>query len=82
MNPPVTPATKGGGGLCFNPSLSVCEHDISKSCGRIRMKFGGQVGCVTRINWLDLGKDPDPDLTTRSFFSDSSPLRDRAKNDV
>ena len=31
-------------------SLSVCVQDISKSCGRIWMKLGAQVGCVTRTN--------------------------------
>ena len=31
------------------------------------MKFGGQVECVTRMNRLDFGEDPDPDLTTRIF---------------
>ena len=45
------------------------------------MKFCGQVGCVTRTNRLDFGKNPDPDPTAR-FLSDSSPLRDRAKNDI
>ena len=24
------------------------------------MKFGGQFGCVTKMNWLDFGEDPDP----------------------
>ena len=31
------------------------------------MKFCGQVGCVTRTNWLDFGEDPYPDPTTRIF---------------
>ena len=42
------------------------------------MKFGGQVGCETRINCFDFGEEPDQDLTTRIFLSDSSPFR--AKN--
>ena len=44
-------------------SLSVFEEDISKSCERIRMKLGGQVGCVAWTNCLDFGEDlnPDPD---------------------
>ena len=45
------------------------------------MKICGQVGCVTRKNWLDFveNPDPDPDQTTRIFLCDSSPLRDRVK---
>ena len=46
------------------------------------MIFCGQVGCVTRTNRLDFGEDPDPDKTTKIYLSDSSPLRDRAKNDT
>ena len=45
----------------FSPP-SVCEQDISKSCRRIWTQFGGQVGCVTRMNCLDFGEDQDPDL--------------------
>ena len=47
--------------VCLSVCLSVCEQDISKSCARIQTKFGGQVGCGTRTNWLDVGEDPDPD---------------------
>ena len=41
----ITSATEGGRRLCFHLSvcLYVCEHDISKSYGQIRMKFGEQV---------------------------------------
>ena len=33
--------------VMFSP-LSVCEQDISESCGLIQTKLGGLVGCVTR----------------------------------
>ena len=46
----------------FHPCLSVCEQDISKSYSPIRTKFGGEVGCVTRMKCLNFGEDLDPDL--------------------
>jgi len=39
--------------LCVHPCLSVClsgSKIISTNYGRIRTKFGGQVGCVMRTN--------------------------------
>ena len=40
---------------CFHVCLSVCLSVSKKSQkgGRIRRKFGGQVGCATRINGFD-----------------------------
>ena len=43
------------------------------------MKPDGWVEWVTRMNRLDFGEDPDQN--TMIFKSDSSPLRDKAKND-
>ena len=43
-------------------------HDILKSCGRIRTKLGGQVGCVARTNWFDFDEDMNPDPDLRIFF--------------
>ena len=36
-----------------------------KSCGRIRTKLVGKVGCVARTNRFDFGEDLNPDLDTR-----------------
>ena len=47
--------------------LSVCVQDISKSWGRIWMKFGEPIKHVTGTNWLDFGEDPVPDLATIIF---------------
>ena len=59
----INSATEGEGGYAFTSlCLSVCVQDISKSCGRIQMKLGGQVGCVARTNGFDFGEDPNPDL--------------------
>ena len=44
------------------------------------MKLGGHVGCVTRMNKFNVGEDSHPDLDMRIFPSDSSTLRDGAKN--
>ena len=42
----ITSTTEGEGGDVFTPFLSLFVCRISlKSCGRIRMKLGGQVGC-------------------------------------
>ena len=46
------------------------------------MKLGGLVGNLTRKKWFDFGDDPDPDPTSGIFLSDSSPLRDGAKNET
>ena len=61
--------------VCLFVCLFACVQDISKSWGRIWVKFCGQVQCVKRTKWLDFCEDPDPDPTTIIFLGDSSPLR-------
>ena len=55
------PSPPTGLPVCFAVCLSVCVQDISKSCGWIWMKLGGEVGGVTRTNLFDFGEDPNPD---------------------
>ena len=48
------------------------------------MKLGGQFGYMTRMNPFEFGEDPNSDLDTRiiQVLTDSSPLKDGAKNDI
>ena len=67
---PPPPKVDGG---CFHRCLSiclflfVCEQNISKSCGWIRMEFGREFGYVTKAKWLDFREDPNPYLDPRIF---------------
>ena len=57
------------GGNVFTPvSLSVCEQVISKSYGRIWMKFGGQVECATMPNCSNFGEYPDLGMRIKNNF--------------
>ena len=64
---PPPPKVDRGHVLTLSVCLFVCEQGISKSYGWILTKFGGQVGCVTRMNWLDFGEDMGSDSDTRIF---------------
>ena len=50
--------------LVFYTCVYNTELSFIPSCGRIRMKLGGHIGCVTRKNWFNFGEDLnlDPDL--------------------
>ena len=69
---------------CLFVGLVVClfvfEQNISKSCGRIWTKFGGELGYVTRMKWLDFGEDLNPDLDLIIFEAIPPLLRDGAKD--
>ena len=64
MKTVLPPPPKVDGRYVFAPIclVSVCEQDISKSCGRIRTTLAGKVGHVTRMNRFDF-QDPDPDTS-------------------
>ena len=60
--------------FCLFVCLFVCEQDISKHGGRIRMKLDGQVECATRTSRFDFGSGRDADPvhqwdTKRKLFS-------------
>ena len=56
------PPKLDGGYVFTRVCLFVSERDISKGCGWIWMKFGGEVGCVTMTKLLDFGEVLDLDI--------------------